>query len=62
MRTAAHLEAVARLHGLDQVIVADEEDGVRGLARGHHVGRLLQLDHLLVKELAPAGYHIGPPR
>ena len=41
---------VSRLDGVDEVVVCVEDDGVGGLPRGHVVGRLLQLHHLLVGE------------
>ena len=49
---ARHFDPVSGLAHVHELFVHAQRDGVRRLAVGHVVGRLLQLNHLLVGELA----------
>ena len=46
-------DPISGLHRIDQIAVSVKNHGVGGLPGGHVVGRLLQLDHLLIAELRP---------
>ena len=55
---ARHFDSVARLDRVDQVVAHVQRRGARRLARRHLVGRLLQLDELLVVEGAAVVYEL----
>lgn len=51
-------DSIACLHLVDHIVVREQQDIVRRLTGGHIVGRLLQLDHLLVGELRTIVHHL----
>ena len=58
LENTRHLHAVARPHRVDEVVEAEEGHRLGGLALGDLVGRLLQPNHLLVREEAPVVHHL----